>query len=335
MQNADFAVDVQGLSKVYDGKVRALDGVDLKIEAGNVFALLGPNGAGKTTLMRILTTQIKPSSGKASVFGCDVVRGESSVRRLVSYVPQEIGVWTDITGYENLLIYSKLYAIPSDKRRKTIDEVLGIVGLWDVANSIVKTYSGGMIRRLELASAMLTSPKIMFLDEPTIGLDPSARKAVWERLWSFRKERGTTIFYNTHYMDEADQYSDMIGIINRGRVVTVGTAESLKDSIGKDMIVFSLQNHSAADIPMERITALDSVYGASVEGSELSVLVRDTESSLPSTVKVLFEAGVAIEKISVAKPTLDQVFASYAGPQAEKRDGVRQVRAVRRLIRRG
>jgi len=168
----DFAVQVNGLVKVYDGKVRALDGVDLTVEAGKAFALLGPNGAGKTTLMRILTTQIRPTSGEAYVFGLDVVRHGNKVRRLISYVPQEMSVWIDISGYENLLIYSKIFGLPSSERGKIIDDVLEHMGLTNVKDDLVKTYSGGMIRRLEIACAMLIKPKIMFLDEPTIGLDP-------------------------------------------------------------------------------------------------------------------------------------------------------------------
>lgn len=220
----EFAVDVRGLTKVYEGKVRALDGVDLRVEAGRVFALLGPNGAGKTTLMRILTTQLKPTSGEAYVFGLDVVRKNAQVRRLVGYVPQEMSVWTDISGYENLLIYAKIYRLPSSKRREIIQDALKKMGLSEVANDLVKTYSGGMIRRLETACTMLIKPKILFLDEPTIGLDPSARKAVWEELTSFKKEYGVTVFFNTHYMDEADLYSDEIAIINDGKIVKRGTA---------------------------------------------------------------------------------------------------------------
>ena len=156
----EHAVDVRGLTKVYEGKVRALDGVDLRVDAGKVFAVLGPNGAGKTTLIRILTTQLKPTSGAASVFGLDVVRDGAKIRRLVGYVPQEMSVWTDISGYENLLIYAKIYNVPSPKKR-VIEDVLGKMGLSDVGNQLVKTYSGGMIRRLEIACTLLTKPRIL------------------------------------------------------------------------------------------------------------------------------------------------------------------------------
>ncbi len=219
-----FAIEVVHLSKVYSGGVKALDGIDLEVEAGDVFALLGPNGSGKTTLMRILTTQFKPTSGNAYIFGLDVVKDDAEVRKIISYVPQEISVWNDITGFENLLIYAKIYGIPSSSMKKVIWDALDSMGLGAAANNLAKTYSGGMIRRLEIACAMIIKPRLLFLDEPTIGLDPSARKAVWKNLTSFKRECGTTVFFNTHYMDEADLYSDKIAIINRGKMVKFGTA---------------------------------------------------------------------------------------------------------------
>ena len=192
-----LAIEVRQLVKIYAGKVKALDGVDFTVNAGDIFALLGPNGSGKTTLMRILTTQFKPTSGEAYIFGFDVVKNDSEVRKSIGYVPQETSVWTDISGFENLLIYAKIYGIPSNHRKNIIWDALVSMGLDAIANNLVKTYSGGMIRRLEIACAMIIKPKLMFLDEPTIGLDPSARKIVWEKLTSFRKDYGTTIFFNT------------------------------------------------------------------------------------------------------------------------------------------
>jgi len=178
----DPAIDVKSLVKVFEGKTKALDGVDLRVETGKIFALLGPNGAGKTTFMRILTTQLKADSGEAYVFGMDVFRRDAEIRKLVSYIPQEMSVWTDLSGYENLLIYAKIYGLSSQNRGKIIKDVLEDMGLSDFKNDLVRTYSGGMIRRLEIACAMLFKPKIMFLNEPTIGLDPSARNVVWEKL---------------------------------------------------------------------------------------------------------------------------------------------------------
>ena len=329
------AVDVTGLVKVYNGNTRALDGVDLKVEAGKVFALLGPNGAGKTTLMRILTTQLRPTAGVAYVFGLDVVREGSKIRRLISYVPQEMSVWTDVSGYENLLVYAKIFGIPSAERRKTIDEALAGMGLAEVANSLVRTYSGGMVRRLEVACAMLIKPKIMFLDEPTIGLDPSAKKVVWEKLTLFKKEYGVTVFFNTHYMDEADLYSDEIAIINRGKIVTLGTAVELKHSLGGEVILFSLEGNGVGDELIEKVKASVLAKEVMVSNSELSVLVDEAETALPHIIEILRSTGVSTGKISITKPTLDDVFLKYAGTRLETSGRISEVTRMRDMIRRG
>lgn len=331
----DLAVDVRGLVKVYDGEVRALDGIDLKVEAGIAFALLGPNGAGKTTLMRILTTQIRPTAGEAYVFGINVVDKGDKVRRLISYVPQEMSVWTDVSGYENLLVYAKIFDIPSHERSKIIREVLESMGLAKVADNLVKTYSGGMIRRLETACAMLIKPKIMFLDEPTIGLDPSAKKVVWEKLTSFKKDYGVSIFFNTHYMDEADLYSDMIAIIDKGKIVKLGTAEELKRSLGGEMIVFNLAENNVSEASVKKLRGLASVKDVIVDKSEVSVLVDDAETMLPSVIDVLRTEGIASERISITKPTLDDVFLKYAGTRLETGGRISEVTHVRDMIRRG
>jgi ABC-2 type transport system ATP-binding protein len=330
----EFAVDVRGLTKVYEGKVKALDGVDLQVEAGRVFALLGPNGAGKTTLVRILTTQLRPTSGEAQVFGLDVVRENAQVRRLVGYVPQEMSVWTDISGYENLLIYAKIYRLPSSTRREIIQDALKKMGLSEVADDLVKTYSGGMIRRLETACTMLIKPKILFLDEPTIGLDPSARKAVWEQLTSFKKEYGVTVFFCTHYMDEADLYSDEIAIINDGKIAKRGTAEELKRSVGGEVILLNLNDRVNEDC-LDKVRGLSLVSDVIANDSELSVLVKDAETVLPDVMEVLRVGCVNVNKISITKPTLDDVFLKYAGTRLEAGGRISEVRQVRRMIRRG
>jgi ABC-2 type transport system ATP-binding protein len=331
----EIAVDVEGLVKVYDGKVRALDGVDLQVEAGEVFALLGPNGAGKTTLIRILTTQLTPTSGKAYVFGLDVTRQGDKVRRLISYVPQEMSIWTDISGYENLLIYAKIFGIPAQKRKSTIDEVLDAMGMAEVANNLANTYSGGMIRRLEVACAMLIKPKIMFLDEPTIGLDPAAKKVVWERLTSFKKEYGVTVFFNTHYMDEADMYSDEIAIINKGKIVKLGTAEELKHSLGGEVILFSLRNAGIKEGIQQEIREMKFVKDIIMNDSEMSVLVENAEVALPHVVEILRGGNIAVEKISITKPTLDDVFLKYAGTRLETTGRISEVTSIRRMVKRG
>jgi ABC-2 type transport system ATP-binding protein len=331
----EAAVDVKKLVKVYDGKIRALDGIDLSVKAGIAFALLGPNGAGKTTLIRILTTQLRPTSGDAYVFGLNVTREGGKIRRLVSYVPQEMSVWTDISGYENLLVYAKIFGIHPQERKKTIFEALDSMGLSEVANNLVKTYSGGMVRRLEIACALLIKPKIMFLDEPTIGLDPAAKQVVWEKLSSFKKEYGVTIFFNTHYMDEADLYSDKIAIIDRGKIVKQGTADELKRSLQGEVISFSLEGNSIKEESLQKLRKLSSTRDVIVNKSELNVLVEDAETALPEVMELLRVEGISAEKISITKPTLDDVFLKYAGTRFETSGRISEVTHVRDMIRRG
>jgi ABC-2 type transport system ATP-binding protein len=326
------AVEVKNLVKVYGRNVRALDGVDLSVEAGKTFALLGPNGAGKTTLVRILTTQIRPTSGEAFVFGLDVVREGGKVRKIIGYVPQEMSVWTDLSGYENLLIYAKIYGIPRSEREKLLWEVLEKLGMKEAAKGLVRTYSGGMIRRLEIASALLIRPKILFLDEPTIGLDPSARKAVWTELGKFKEGDGVTIFFNTHYMDEADLYAEEIGIINAGKIVTLGTAAELKRSVGGELITLTAGPNG---LPSEKLRSLEFVQDVISAEGEVRVVVRDAEAALPKLLEFLRQDGISVARVSMTKPTLDDVFLKYAGTKFEAGGRVSEVRQMRRMIRRG
>jgi len=326
------AVEVKNLVKVYGRNVRALDGVDLSVEAGKTFALLGPNGAGKTTLVRILTTQIRPTSGEAFVFGLDVVREGGKVRKIIGYVPQEMSVWTDLSGYENLLIYAKIYGIPRSEREKLLWEVLEKLGMKEAAKGLVRTYSGGMIRRLEIASALLIRPKILFLDEPTIGLDPSARKAVWTELGKFKEGDGVTIFFNTHYMDEADLYAEEIGIINAGKIVTLGTAAELKRSVGGELITLTAGPNG---LPSEKLRSLEFVEDVISAEGEVRVVVRDAEAALPKLLEFLRQDGISVARVSMTKPTLDDVFLKYAGTKFEAGGRVSEVRQMRRMIRRG
>ena len=308
-----FAIDARGLEKVYKGNVAALAGVDLDVKAGDIFALLGPNGAGKTTLMRILTTQFKPTSGEAHIFDLDVVRDGAEVRKVIGYVPQETSVWSDINGYENLLIYAKIYGLPSRSRKDVIHDMLESMGLRAPAEHLVKTYSGGMVRKLEIACAMLIRPKILFLDEPTLGLDPAARIAVWEKLVSFKEEFGTTVFFSTHYMDEANAYSDEVAIINTGRMVTSGTADELKHSLRGELIKFSLSDHRVDEHTLGRIRGLEPVKSVVVTDTTLNVPVEDAETALPCVMDALRSEGIPVERITTTKPTLEDVFLWYAG----------------------
>ncbi len=330
-----MAVEIKGLVKIYNHDVRALDGIDLSVPAGCRFALLGPNGAGKTTLMRILTTQLAPNAGEARVFGLDVTTKASEVRRLIGYIPQEMSVWTDITGYENLLIYAKIYGIPSRDRKAKIQDALESMGLSEVSQTMVKTYSGGMIRRLEVACALLINPRILFLDEPTIGLDPAARRAVWEKILTFKQEFGTTVFFNTHYMDEADLYSDEIAILDRGKKIRIGTAEALKRSIKSDMIRVSLGGTPPAETVLVQLRGLPSVKEVRLEDSDLTVAAVDADAAVSSVIEVLAAGGAVIRRVAVDKPTLDDVFLACAGTTLSSGGDLKSARQFRRRIGKG
>jgi len=216
----------------YFGRLKAVDDLTLAVEDGEVFGLLGPNGAGKTTVVKMLTTLLPPTSGRALIAGLDIVRQAAAVRRVIGYVPQMLSADGSLTGYENLLTFARLYDLPRAVRRKRVLEALEIMGLSDAAHGLVRTYSGGMIRRLEIAQSMLHEPRVLFLDEPTIGLDPLSRQAVWKRVEQLRNEFGTTILLTTHYMDEAESLCDRVAIMHLGQVKATGTPDELKARIG-------------------------------------------------------------------------------------------------------
>jgi len=227
-----FILQTESLTKRF-GNFTAVDKLTISIEAGDIFGLVGPNGAGKTTVIKMLTTLLPPTAGNASIDGNSILHDPGNVRRVIGYVPQLLSADGALTGYENLLIFSKLYDVPRQERKQRIREVLDFMGLSDFSGKLVRTYSGGMIRRLEIAQAMLHRPKVLFLDEPTVGLDPVARKAVWQHIQQLRADYGTTIFLTTHYMDEADQLCARLAIMHLGKVAAIGSPSELKSSVGE------------------------------------------------------------------------------------------------------
>ncbi len=224
-------LETQALTRRF-GTLTVVDALTISVEPGEVFGLVGPNGAGKTTTLKMLTTLLPPTSGNAQVAGFDIVHHAGDVRRVIGYVPQMLSADGTLTGYENLLIFAKLYNLPRADRETRVREALAFMGLGDVADKLVRDYSGGMIRRLEIAQSMLHEPRVLFLDEPTVGLDPVARQAVWERIEQLRHEFGTTILVTTHYMDEADKLCNRIAVMHLGQVAALGTPAELKASIG-------------------------------------------------------------------------------------------------------
>jgi ABC-2 type transport system ATP-binding protein len=228
-----LVVQTQSLTKRYGG-LTAVNNFAVSVERGEIFGLVGPNGAGKTTVLKMLTTLLPPTSGNATVDGHDIAHEAAEVRRVIGYVPQFISADGSLTGYENLLIFSKLYDIPRKERAERIDEVLRFMRLSDFSDKLARTYSGGMLRRLEIAEAMLHRPRILFLDEPTVGLDPVARNMVWEHIKQLRADHGTSIFLTTHYMDEADKLCMRLAIMHLGEIAAVGSPHELKSSVGEN-----------------------------------------------------------------------------------------------------
>jgi ABC-2 type transport system ATP-binding protein len=216
------------------GELTAVDSLTISVQLGEVFGLLGPNGAGKTTAIKMLTTLLRPTSGEARIAGFSITKNGVDVRRIIGYVPQLLSADSTLTGYENLMVFAKLYDIPRAERKSRVMEALSFMGLQEVANKLVRTYSGGMIRRLEIIQSILHRPRVLFLDEPTVGLDPLARKALWEHINKLRVEYGTTIFLTTHLMEEADRLCSRVAIMHRGKLVALGASAELKASIGVD-----------------------------------------------------------------------------------------------------
>jgi ABC-2 type transport system ATP-binding protein len=298
------AVSVRGLVKRY-GDVEAVRGIDLEIFAGEVFGFLGPNGAGKSTVINMLCTLLTPNAGQAEVAGYDVVRDRDLVRRNIGLVFQDTTLDTYLTAERNLRLHAALYGVAHEVVDDRMRQVLEMVGLWDRRASKVSTYSGGMKRRLEIARGLLHSPRVLFLDEPTVGLDPQTRASIWSYIGELRKAEDITIFMTTHYMDEAE-FCDRIAIMDQGRVIALDTPEALKASVGKDRIQIHTDDDRAA------ITALDQQFGidATVAEGAVTFRVERGEQFIP---RLFAEFPLVIRSVSVARPSLDDVFMSYTG----------------------
>ncbi|MEU5851673.1 ABC transporter ATP-binding protein [Saccharopolyspora shandongensis] len=230
---AEMAVRCRGLRQSFGEQV-AVDGIDLDVRVGEVFGLLGPNGAGKTTTIRAITTLLPTAAGSVEIFGVDAARRKLAVRRLIGYVPQQLSADGSLTGWENVALFARLFDVPRAQRRSAVRAALGAVGLATVAERLAATYSGGMVRRLELAQALVSGPRLLVLDEPTIGLDPIGRENVWDRIAEIRAETGMTVLVTTHYMDEADQHCERLALMHRGRIRARGTPAELKAAVGPD-----------------------------------------------------------------------------------------------------
>ncbi|MFA4878221.1 MAG: ATP-binding cassette domain-containing protein [Methanoregula sp.] len=299
------AIETLGLTKYYDS-LCAVDDLTLSVD-NEIFALLGPNGSGKTTTVLMLTTLLRPTRGSAMVCGYDVSREGDSVRKKLSYVPQDMAIDIRLTGRENVMFFAKIYGIPD--RNDRVDEALAIMELGDRADELVKNYSGGMRRRLELAQALVHEPAVLFLDEPTIGLDVAARKKIWEHIQKLRKG-GMTIFVTTHYMDEADQFCDRVGIISRGRIMALGTPAELKARLMKDVVTARISG-TFVPPPLEGIRFIGRT------GDEISFTAENGREALPLIAQEITKAGTSLHALSLHEPTLDDVFLTAVGAHEE------------------
>ena len=299
-----IAVAVSGLSKSY-GDIEAVRGIDFEVAAGETFGFLGPNGAGKSTTIKILCTLARPTAGQASVAGHDVVRERDAVRRNIGLVFQDTTLDSYLTGAQNLRFHAELYAVPSAAVGPRMKQVLDMVGLWDRRDSLVSTYSGGMQRRLEIARGLLHAPHVLFLDEPTVGLDPQTRASIWEYINDLKSREDITIFLTTHYMDEAE-HCDRIAIIDHGKIVAIDTPEALKASVGKDRVQIQTADDTAA------IKELADVFGleAGIHEGAVTFPVESGEQFVP---RLFAQLSIPIQSVSVSRPSLDDVFMSYTG----------------------
>jgi ABC-2 type transport system ATP-binding protein len=315
----DQAIEARSLRRTFKGDIEAVRDIDLSVSGGEVFGFLGPNGAGKTTTVRMLCTLLPPSAGSARVAGIDVEADPAEVRRRIGVALQEIGLDPIQTGRELLELQCGLYGITGAAARSRAGELLELLGLTDAADRRTKTYSGGMKRRLDLASALVHSPEVLFLDEPTTGLDPASRLTVWEEVRRIN-EGGTTVFLTTQYLEEADHLCDRLAIIDAGSLVAEGTPERLKAEMGHDVVTLALDG-ADAEATGSAIGELAGLERVVPEADQLALYVEDGAGSIAEVVRLLDRAGIAVGAIGVSRPSLDDVFLNATGRRLEGADG--------------
>jgi ABC-2 type transport system ATP-binding protein len=303
------AIEIKELSKLYR-ELKAVDSVSLEIEEGCIFGLLGPNGAGKTTLISMLVTMRKPSAGTARVNGFDIEKEADEVRKSLGIVFQDPSLDDELTALENLEMHASLYGVPKKKRRNRIEEVIKLVGLEANREKEVKTFSGGMKRRLEIARGLVHHPKVLFLDEPTIGLDPQTRSSIWKYIKALNRREKITIILTTHYMDEADSVCGKVAIIDKGRIIALGSPAQLKNDLGGDIVSIKCAQGKKCE---QALSKLPWVKAALCHDGIVDVRVEKGEEKIPKIIALAEKKGVKVESVSLRKPSLDDVFIHFTG----------------------
>jgi ABC-2 type transport system ATP-binding protein len=313
------AILATDLVKTYGGKVKAVQGVSFRVAQGECYGFLGPNGAGKTTTVSMLTTSLRPTSGRAVVDGIDVFAHPAQVKRNIGIVFQEQTADQDLTGRENLELGAALFGVPLSKTKDRVEELLEKLQLAEAADRLVKTYSGGMRRRLELAVGIVHEPRVLFLDEPTLGLDPQGRAGFWRYVKQLQHDHGMTIFVTTHYLDEADGMCDKIAIIDHGKIVASGTATELKDKIGGDVI--SVRTLEGAPDPEAVLKGIPGVNSVHKQDSTWRLKCPNGEMLVPKVVQACSAAGIHLSAVSLKRPSLDEVFLEFTGREFREDEG--------------
>ncbi len=313
MMGTMSAIEMKGVTKSY-GNVRALDGLSLEVQEGEIFGLLGPNGAGKTTTIKILITLLQPTEGEVKVLGCDVVRQAKEVRQRIGYVPQERALDRFLTGREHLDLLANLYHLGKQEATQQIDRLLTLVDLQDKADELVSNYSGGMKRKLDIACGLIPNPKLLFLDEPTLGLDVQSRIRIWDYIRRL-KTQGMTILMSTNYLDEADQLCDRIAIVDRGQVKAIGSPAQLKQGLGGDRLLLKLApiKSDQMGILAKALQEMDTVHRVSHTDATIELRVASSEAVLPAVLKRVADAGCHVETVQYSRPSLEDVFVTYTG----------------------
>jgi ABC-2 type transport system ATP-binding protein len=306
-----YSVETRTLSKTF-GTVKAVNDISFAVKSGEIFGFLGPNGAGKSTTIMILTTLLKPTSGQALVSGFDVTTQAKQVRQSIGYVQQESTVDEYLSGRENLILQARLNHIPKDQINKRIDEILDLIELTDKQNDSVVTYSGGMRKRLDIAGGLLHHPKVLFLDEPTVGLDIQTRRKIWEYIKKIHKEFEMTIFLTTHYMEEADQLCNRIGIVDHGQIQIIDTPENMKNAMGNEVISLKFESKNS-DAFLFQLHKIKFIKKINKDNDKLTIFTSNGTEVIPEIFRISTALEIKIISISLTQPTLDDVFISYTG----------------------